>query len=175
MKIPFSDLIIPKRMIYDLLWGMYPICLYYGMVTYIKFVPFIQAFSSRTEGEFFAMFLLVIPSFLVAGLLYKPIDTLKKGRRRLAKAIYQCSSYPIEFLAYSIPLLIFQEEKMYPFARTNFYLLFLIFVSSYIERAINLSSSRQKKIGQEVLQEGFTRIMIIFILCMISVFIFIRR
>jgi hypothetical protein len=37
MKVPFTDLIIPKKTIYDILWGLYPVGLFYGMSALVKY------------------------------------------------------------------------------------------------------------------------------------------
>lgn len=81
MKIPFTDVIIPKRKIVDLLWGIYPVCLFYGMLA-VSRDNFITREIEPPQGEIFGMLLFALPSFFISAILYKPIDSFKGSKRQ---------------------------------------------------------------------------------------------
>jgi hypothetical protein len=174
MKVPFTDLTIPKKKIYGLLWGLYPICLFYGMLAVVKF-NFITQEIEPPQGEVLGMLLFAIPSFFISAFFYKPIDSFTRSKRQLGKALYQFVSYPLEFIFYNSLMLGLQADNMPHFMKTNIFMFLLVFTSSYLERIILLSASRPPKIAQEVMQETFLRSMSIFIVFLVSFFLFWRK
>jgi hypothetical protein len=174
MNVPFTDLTIPKKTILDILWGLYPVGLFYGMSALARY-NFITGNIPPPQGEILGMFLFVLPSFILSALLYKPVDSFTRSKRRLGTALYQFVSYPLEFAFYNTLMIGLQADNMPGFMQTNLFMFLFVLITSYLERIALLSTSRPQKIGQEVMQGAFVRTFIVFIVYMVSFFLFLRR
>ncbi len=157
----------------------YPYVLYFAMELTLWVVDVVTGINADAGGSVtgwyvFKVFVFAIVGLVLSGIFYPMILKLQKTeKKQTAYLLFVTLNYPVEYLFFSLPLLILQAENLPAMLRAPGFSILVVILSAWFANFLRTHIGvRYRDLRQRVYEEGFIRFASVFILVFIIIMLF---